>query len=453
MKLQLTDANFPRTADHRVYHLGLRPGEVANRIVTVGSPSRAHAIAKFLDAQQPNPFIISSERGFLTISGRHNGVPVSIVSIGMGSPNMDFFVREVRECLSGDLVIIRLGSCGGLIDVPVGSVVVPKASVSVSRNVDYDFTNPGANVVGEEPYRISKPAKADPSLHAELYASLEAAKPPNSKSQILPGTVNASADSFYSSQGRQTSFPDTNAGLIERLQTSVQDLATLEMETFHLFHLAASWGTGNRTGTVHVGGGPDSTTATGSAGSSESSTATAGTSSINIGAGDPQSGSVSASRNEVSTITPLTSIPVQPTAAIQVTFQASPAESHQHQQQQQPQQEQSSNDTPGHIPGAPPPNPTSTVLLPLALPRALPVPTEVMPQSLVSTQNSVIRAAAAQMIFASRLSQDFITPADVKELEDWTGQAVLKALTQFPIPKNNLHPEEGSVWALDDNNK
>jgi len=33
MKDTLTDANFPRTADQRVYHLGLRPGEVANRIV------------------------------------------------------------------------------------------------------------------------------------------------------------------------------------------------------------------------------------------------------------------------------------------------------------------------------------------------------------------------------------------------------------------------------------
>lgn len=74
--------------------------------MTVGSPSRARAIAAFLDAI-PKPFTLSSERGFLTITGRYKGVPVSIVSIGMGSPNMDFFVREVRECLSGDMSIIR----------------------------------------------------------------------------------------------------------------------------------------------------------------------------------------------------------------------------------------------------------------------------------------------------------------------------------------------------------
>ena len=43
----------------------------------------------------------------MTITGRFKGVPISIVSIGMGSPNMDFFVREVRECLAGDMIVVR----------------------------------------------------------------------------------------------------------------------------------------------------------------------------------------------------------------------------------------------------------------------------------------------------------------------------------------------------------
>jgi len=74
--------------------------------VTVGSPSRANTVASFLDSQ-PKPFILSSERGFLTITGRYKGTPISIISIGMGSPNMDFFVREIRESVSGDLAIVR----------------------------------------------------------------------------------------------------------------------------------------------------------------------------------------------------------------------------------------------------------------------------------------------------------------------------------------------------------
>ena len=92
----------------------------------------------------------------------------------MGSPNVDFFIREVRECLSGDMIVIRrvyfvhtdtrnlmtnslhrLGSCGCLTDLPVGTMVVPKGSVSVTRNYDYDFSTGISE--SELPYRISKP--------------------------------------------------------------------------------------------------------------------------------------------------------------------------------------------------------------------------------------------------------------------------------------------------------
>ena len=72
----------------------------------MGSASRAESIASYLDAS-PKPFKLSSERGFTTITGRFKGVPLSILSVGMGSPNVDFFIREVRECLSGDMVVIR----------------------------------------------------------------------------------------------------------------------------------------------------------------------------------------------------------------------------------------------------------------------------------------------------------------------------------------------------------
>ncbi|EAU87144.2 uridine phosphorylase [Coprinopsis cinerea okayama7 len=314
MKDTLTDANFPRTDDLRVYHLGLKAGEVANRIITVGSPSRANGLASLLDAE-PKPFVLSSERGFLTITGRFRNVPVSIVSIGMGSPNMDFFIREVRECVTGDMVIIRLGSCGGLVDIPVGSVVVPKASVAINRNVDFDFVHPEDN--REPAYRISKPVSADPELHETVRKAVQGAKPPQSQAVILTGTVNASADSFYSSQGRQTSFPDHNEDLIAHLLQSNPEAATLEMETFHLFHLAHCW-------------------------------------------------SGHSAKNRPSATAPLTTGPVKPVMS---------------------QRETSSQ----------------------------PVPAP-------ASQDTVIKAAAVQMVFASRTSQDFIKPNEVSETERWTGQ-------------------------------
>ena len=241
MKDKLTDANFPRTADGRVYHLGVRSGEVANRIITVGSPSRARLISTHLDPI-PVPFVLSSERGFLTITGRYGGVPVSIVSIGMGHPNMDFFVREVRECVRGDMVIVRIGSCGALADVPVGSVAIPRACVAVMRDFNFDFTE---GREGDSPYLISREAEADAELHERLQQAISSARPASFTGAIVQG-VNASADSFYSSQGRLTSFPDYNEELVERIQREVKDVTTLEMETFHLYHLAKCWTHGRR---------------------------------------------------------------------------------------------------------------------------------------------------------------------------------------------------------------
>lgn len=99
--------------------------------ITVGDPARARTIAKYLDKHEAlglnggvcgnvgrmaNPitreadsglFALHSERGFLTITGTYKSVPVSIVSIGMGFPNMDFFVRECRELLEGEMIVIR----------------------------------------------------------------------------------------------------------------------------------------------------------------------------------------------------------------------------------------------------------------------------------------------------------------------------------------------------------
>lgn len=53
-----------------------------------------------------------------------------------------------------------------------------------------------------------------------------------------------------------------------------------------------------------------------------------------------------------------------------------------------------------------------------------------------SSSRPVIRAAAAQMVFASRSSQAFITPEQVIEVEEWSGRGVLEALCGFDIPSN-----------------
>lgn len=115
---------------------------------------------------------------------------------------------------------------------------------------------------------------------------------------------------------------------------------------------------------------------------------------------------------------------------------------------------------------ASPPLTTSPVIPSLSLSQTQP---SIQPPPTPDAPRTKIRAAAAQMVFASRSSQEFITPEKVLELEEWSGRGVLEALRGFEIrtnvscsiflpslhvaapnnrSKQNLHPEEGSVWEL-----
>ncbi|PVF96856.1 purine and uridine phosphorylase [Serendipita vermifera] len=380
MKSQISDANFPKTAEGRVYHLGIRAGELASRIITVGDPARARTIAKYLDHPPPtdetdnptlNPslFELYSERGFLTLTGTYKSVRVSIVSIGMGAPNMDFFVREAREILdeSGEknMVVIRFGSCGGLVsDLPVGSLTVPKAAIAVTRNYDYDFLQEGATEDSREflnAYRISKPTPADPVLHDLLISTLRATLP--SHVNVNGNYLNASADSFYSSQGRITSFPDHNEGLIDHLAET--GVGSLEMETFHLLHLSNSWPRRQPLRTPH-----------------------------------PKTNGYTSGEEESVAPPPPTNVPVEPFILPSTALSAvSDGE--------------------------------ETILYPNPHARAA---SNSAPNSVQVSSNGVqsrIVAAAVQMIFAERTSRAFISPQEVEIMQEGTAKGLLETLLKY----------------------
>ncbi|CAG8437946.1 4635_t:CDS:10 [Acaulospora colombiana] len=225
MKVKLSNANFPKTADGRVYHVGVKRGEV-------GDMNRAQLFARWLDKDAPM-FQQTSSRGFFTLTGKYKGEPVSVVGIGMGLPMMDFFVREVRAITDGPLIIIRFGSCGSIGKSKVGDMVVPRGSFSVTRNFDY-FLDDGDESVGS-PYNLSKVCYADPEICELLQHQLLHHLPSN---EIHTG-LNASCDSFYSSQGRKDeNFTDDNQELFKDIIKKHPEAESLEMETFMLYHLA-----------------------------------------------------------------------------------------------------------------------------------------------------------------------------------------------------------------------
>lgn len=205
------------------------PCAAATNVITVGSEGRAEILASLLDkggrdpssdedgdnraSRHKHPGISwqRSRRGFVSYTGSYEGVPVSILMINMGYPNMDFFVRELREITSGPLRIIRLGSCAGLRpNIPVGTLcVATEGSTFIRQNPDHwtrlsatdsngvdSIKTEGGSV---EPYIFHNVALADKDLSRELSRELKDALGEDGVVDCL----NASTDSFYSSQGER----------------------------------------------------------------------------------------------------------------------------------------------------------------------------------------------------------------------------------------------------------
>ena len=229
---EFASVNFPLDSEGRTYHVECKQGDFASRILTVGDIHRAKRISKLL---QKITTIIDSKRGFYTITGTYKGIHVSIISIGMGYPVLDMFLREVRAVTPGPLLVIRFGSCGSIGDVTAGSVCVATGGVMVTKNYDHwrhQYTDSQYSAIDSVPYLISSVIPSDKELTEQLILQLEKV------AKVAKG-IDATADSFYSSQGRtDISFGDENENLIELLREKVPGCETLEMESAMLLHLA-----------------------------------------------------------------------------------------------------------------------------------------------------------------------------------------------------------------------
>jgi uridine phosphorylase len=229
-------------------HLGVREGDVAARVLSVGDVGRAERLsAALLEGRRT----VTSSRGFVTHTGTFAGVPLTICATLMGFSNMDFVVRELHAVVAGPMAVLRLGTCGGLQEhVPVGTVVLVKAALCVRRNPDAaaapaPYTqatalpllhgsaaeNAGPSLLATPafPYDISGRVAPHGGLSALYGERLRRSL------QVVEG-LGASADSFYSSQGRASgAWGDRNTAVLPTLEKA--GVCALEMETCALWPL------------------------------------------------------------------------------------------------------------------------------------------------------------------------------------------------------------------------
>lgn len=228
--------NFPMDAEGRVYHLSLKAGELANDIIIVGDPNRAAIVSEFLtpDPTLPNVFPHTCNRGFTTYTGFFKNRRVSVMSIGMGLPMIDFFTREARAIVSGHMRVIRLGSCGTPQEsISAGTIVAAKFAFGV-----YADHRPyhQRKALGTK-YEITDAIHPDAKLHNTMMKTLSIASKENAFPLIEVGF--AATDSFYCSQGRQDpAFPDHNQNLLQDILAKHPETGAIEMEASLLFDLA-----------------------------------------------------------------------------------------------------------------------------------------------------------------------------------------------------------------------
>jgi uridine phosphorylase len=239
--------------DGSIFHLHLKPEQLADRIILCGDPMRVSMIADSFDTKECEV----SNREFHTITGTYNGKRLSIVSHGIGCDNIDIVLTELDALANIDfatrtirpvfrkLTFVRIGTSGGLQPfTPIGAYVAAEKSIGFD-GVIYFYKNHETirdllledelrrqlnwNITGIRPYIVS----ATSSLLYQI-----------AKNDILRGMTIA-ANGFYGPQGRELRLPLADKELnkkIEAFRYKNHCITNYEMESSALAGLAALMG-------------------------------------------------------------------------------------------------------------------------------------------------------------------------------------------------------------------
>ena len=108
--------------DGSVFHLHVRPEQLADKIILVGDPGRVETVAKYFDSRECD----IASREFHTVTGTYKNKRITVVSTGIGCDNIDIVVNEIDALANIDfkartekkhlrtLEFVRIGTCGGI---------------------------------------------------------------------------------------------------------------------------------------------------------------------------------------------------------------------------------------------------------------------------------------------------------------------------------------------------
>lgn len=240
-------------ADGSIFHLHLKPEQLADKVILVGDPARVRTVASYFDKQECEV----SNREFHSITGTFHNKRITVVSHGIGTDNIDIVLNELDALANIDfstrteradfrqLTFVRIGTSGGLQPfVPVGTYVAAEKSIGFD-GVLYFYAHTEKvrdkafetqltdqlkwEIEGLKPYVVS----ADPSLIEQI-----------TRDDIIRG-VTIAANGFYGPQGRMLRLPLSDPDLNRKIESFLyagKKITNYEMESSSLAGLAALMG-------------------------------------------------------------------------------------------------------------------------------------------------------------------------------------------------------------------
>ncbi len=248
-------------AHGRVYHLGLSPDDIADTVILVGDQGRVDLIATFFDTIQHT----SQHREFYCVTGTYQGKPITALSTGIGTDNIDITINELDALANIDLEkredrpnrkalrLIRIGTCGILHpEVPVHSYILSTHAYGID-NVAHFYEVPFDSEEKELNAAISEHVNFPKGINTYLSKASEGIVSLLDSDQTENG-ITVTSSGFYGPQGRQLRLKNRTAHINERLSSFKHReyrITNFEMESSALFALGRSLG--HECGTICLG--------------------------------------------------------------------------------------------------------------------------------------------------------------------------------------------------------
>ena len=238
--------------DGSIFHLHLRPDQLADYVLLVGDPGRVQLIASFFDDIECH----TANREFHSITGRYRGIRMTALSTGIGTDNIDIVVNELDALVNIDLThrrelpekrslkLIRIGTAGSIQpDIHSGQWMGSAFSLGLDGLLHYyrDFDGlRNKDLFNRIMEDLAWPGELPLPYLAECSQVL------NTIWTDEVGTgINVSAHGFYAPQGRAIRLSPTIHDLnlrFSRFQYNQLKITHFEMESSALYGLSTLLG-------------------------------------------------------------------------------------------------------------------------------------------------------------------------------------------------------------------